>query len=510
MKFSEKLQKLRKENNYSQEQLADMLDVSRQSVSKWESGQTYPEMDKLLSMCKIFKCSLDDLTNDEVSTTNINNKTKNQFNNLIDEFLSLISRSGALFTRLGAKETVKIIIKLIIVALMLSIFRIPVDYLISLGNTVFNLMGEYVGNVLRSIWVFIINIAYFAFYFVALIYIYKSQFLDKYDKELPTEESKKTNNDESDNQRSINSKKNETPIFEKRTNGFLDIIGKIALIFIKIIVFFISIPFMISFLGMFCALIISLILLFKGVCYIGLILCLIFAILLNYVVLDSLMSFILSHTIKATKIIAIFLISLAGLGIGGGIFALEISQTEYKNKVPEEIKLNTYEDVVKMQEELIIYSDYYNINTTYVVDNSLGNNVIIERSYDKRYVDLSIIEEDNYIYFDRINNDSINKDMFNMLINNLKNKQLYNYSLLYHVDITIKSTDSNIKKLKENTMKSNNYDNQELDSCRQEKDDYLTSINKLEEENESLKEEKEYLEEKISNYKEQISSILND
>ena len=51
----------------SQEKLADLLDVTRQSVSKWESGQTYPEMDKLLAMCKIFKCSLDDLTNDEIT-----------------------------------------------------------------------------------------------------------------------------------------------------------------------------------------------------------------------------------------------------------------------------------------------------------------------------------------------------------------------------------------------------------------------------------------------------------
>lgn len=78
MKFSEKLQKLRKENKLSQEQLADMLDVSRQAVSKWESGQTYPEMDKLLALCKIFKCSLDDLTNDEVKE--IKNTEKNKIN----------------------------------------------------------------------------------------------------------------------------------------------------------------------------------------------------------------------------------------------------------------------------------------------------------------------------------------------------------------------------------------------------------------------------------------------
>ncbi len=41
MKFSEKLQTLRKENKMSQEQLADMMDVSRQAVSKWESGVSH-------------------------------------------------------------------------------------------------------------------------------------------------------------------------------------------------------------------------------------------------------------------------------------------------------------------------------------------------------------------------------------------------------------------------------------------------------------------------------------
>ena len=76
MSFSEKLQALRKANKMSQEKLADLLDVTRQSVSKWESGQTYPEMDKLLAMCKIFKCSLDDLTNDEVTDIKVGEKKK--------------------------------------------------------------------------------------------------------------------------------------------------------------------------------------------------------------------------------------------------------------------------------------------------------------------------------------------------------------------------------------------------------------------------------------------------
>ena len=85
MKFSEKLTKLRKENNLSQEALADKLDVSRQSVSKWESGQTYPEMDKLLTLCKIFNVTLDDLTNDSINYSDVNKKSKNTINSFIDD-----------------------------------------------------------------------------------------------------------------------------------------------------------------------------------------------------------------------------------------------------------------------------------------------------------------------------------------------------------------------------------------------------------------------------------------
>ena len=53
MSLGENLQFLRKKNNITQEQLAEQLDVSRQSVSKWESDSSYPEMDKLLQLNKI-------------------------------------------------------------------------------------------------------------------------------------------------------------------------------------------------------------------------------------------------------------------------------------------------------------------------------------------------------------------------------------------------------------------------------------------------------------------------
>lgn len=59
MTFGDKLAKLRREQNYTQEQFADLLGVSRQSVSKWESDLAYPETDKLVKICEMFNCSSD-------------------------------------------------------------------------------------------------------------------------------------------------------------------------------------------------------------------------------------------------------------------------------------------------------------------------------------------------------------------------------------------------------------------------------------------------------------------
>lgn len=59
--FAENLYYLRKKNRITQEELADSLDVSRQSVSKWETGEAYPETEKLIALCDKFNVSLDDL-----------------------------------------------------------------------------------------------------------------------------------------------------------------------------------------------------------------------------------------------------------------------------------------------------------------------------------------------------------------------------------------------------------------------------------------------------------------
>ena len=67
MIFSEKLIALRKQRGMSQEELAEMLDVTRQSVSKWESGQSMPDISKIVLMSEIFSVSTDDLLKDDIA-----------------------------------------------------------------------------------------------------------------------------------------------------------------------------------------------------------------------------------------------------------------------------------------------------------------------------------------------------------------------------------------------------------------------------------------------------------
>lgn len=67
MSFRDNLQYLRATRNMTQEQLAMLLGVSRQSVSKWEAERAYPEMDKLLKLCDLFGCTLDELVTGDVT-----------------------------------------------------------------------------------------------------------------------------------------------------------------------------------------------------------------------------------------------------------------------------------------------------------------------------------------------------------------------------------------------------------------------------------------------------------
>ena len=75
MTIGERLLKLRRERNLSQEELANVLDVSRQTISKWETDQSMPDFDKIIPLCNYFG-----ITSDELLTGNSNIKEAKQQN----------------------------------------------------------------------------------------------------------------------------------------------------------------------------------------------------------------------------------------------------------------------------------------------------------------------------------------------------------------------------------------------------------------------------------------------
>ena len=113
MKFGENLYALRKSAKMSQENLAEKVGVSRQSVSKWENGEAYPEMDNILKICKIFHCKINDLVHDDIQDIDSLDeeikmkvvkfeKKKQKRLKVISNWIYDISMVGSIAARIGA------------------------------------------------------------------------------------------------------------------------------------------------------------------------------------------------------------------------------------------------------------------------------------------------------------------------------------------------------------------------------------------------------------------------
>ena len=86
MDFGKKIQKLRKQNKWTQEELAQKLYISRTAVSKWERGASYPNIDSLKDIANLFNITIDEL----LSTEEIINLAKKENNSNINKTTNLI------------------------------------------------------------------------------------------------------------------------------------------------------------------------------------------------------------------------------------------------------------------------------------------------------------------------------------------------------------------------------------------------------------------------------------
>jgi len=71
-----RLKELRKTNHYSQEYVAEHLNISRQAISHWENGKSFPDIDNLVVLAELYNISVDELLNDERLKEPVDNSSK--------------------------------------------------------------------------------------------------------------------------------------------------------------------------------------------------------------------------------------------------------------------------------------------------------------------------------------------------------------------------------------------------------------------------------------------------
>ena len=552
MKFSEKLIKLRKDNKLSQEQLANMLDVSRQSVSKWESGQTYPEMDKLLSLCKIFKCTLDELTNDEISKEEImnNGKKKNTFRNAIYEMLEFINKSISMLKTMTFREIVKMLFELLILSIFLFILYLPFLLVINIGKGFLGYIFGYQYSI-SYIWSGVINIIYWLLFIIIFVYIYKVRFVDKYVETEFIEEksSSKKNKSEVIEKRIIISKERDDKSF-----ALFNILSSIVKWMIKLISLCVGAPLIFTLIFLVFAFIINIVLMFKGVILFGTLFGITFLAVFNIMILEMIFKFIFNMSINFKKMFIMFLSSVIGVGASLGILLIEISNIKYVDELPKKVEMITKEYEFMMKDGLFIDTEYSTIvklinrpdnNCFYdgdyylctdfkmevVQDNRLNDKIKIELEYAKDFNNMYINEYDNSIFIGRDSLFNFNSFMKvnNMIIDNLKHKKIYNYNEISQATVKISLSTKTKDLLEKNAIerlkfREQQYQNEKIDnlqseisSLEEEKDSLQNSLQQardkneeLNSSNEELQRKIEELEEKIKEYKERVSELLEE
>lgn len=339
MKLSDNLKRIRKENNLSQEQLAEKLGVSRQAVSKWESEQSFPEMDKLLLICKTFNYNIDELMNENVKEVDENKQSKINSNRYISDFFEFITKTVEMLGSMTVKQRIKCLLEQVIVIVFLfAVYGI-------IGGICGGIIGigNYRYSVLKDILIIVYNIISFIIGITVFLHIFKIRYLDYYEivktdkKEKDNEENQniETNNKELDKKEKIFIKKEKEKIIirdpEHSESKFLTGIVKIILLCIKFCVVFMGIGFAISFVSLIMLLVLSFLIVKTGMFFIGVLLCIIAGIAMNFVVLELLYDFIVSKNPKKTRMWLTFISSLVVLGIGIGILLIGMTQFDYES-----------------------------------------------------------------------------------------------------------------------------------------------------------------------------------
>lgn len=448
MNFCNNLQKLRKNKNISQEQLAEELGVSRQAVSKWESGASYPEMDKLVLLCKIFNCNLDDLINKDITQIEDLSSSKKILTNFIKSIGDGITKTIKMIENFSFKDLVKFIIQILVIVLVIAICRIPFSLV---EDAVYNILSEYQNNVICNVFLtffeFIISIGYSVFAIITFFYIYKVKFLNEAEI-IKQENNAKT----SDTNKQI--KSSDKYIIKSNKMTILEFLTMLLIWFLKFMVIVFMIPTLISLLTTIVCFTLFIVLLFKGLLLTGPILITISLIVFGVVLLEIMFNFIVNKKSTYKRVFIAMISSIAVFGIGVLFSMIYFSNLKLMDRPSPKFKNKKMEQVISMNDSLFIHN--YNGNINYEVDPNMSNDEVkLVLSYYSNTITPKVNKNDDNTYSIGV----IQSKYFRMqdytddIINNLKKKRVYTYYGVNDINVSVFASEENINKIKENYYK---------------------------------------------------------
>ncbi len=338
MNLANNIKKIRKENNLSQEQLAEKLGVSRQSVSKWESEQAYPETEKIIQICELFNISMDELLNENVAQVNERKKEKATLNKYIESFLNYIIKTIELFTNMKWSQRIKCVAEQLIYIAIFSVFAAIVH---EIGENIIRSIFRvnYLSEIFGSIYIgacFIIGAA-------IIFQIFKVRYLNYYeivnDQKDETDDIKIT---ESVEETSVESKKKiikkEKIIIRDPDHSEYRFIGglvKCFLMVVKIIMWMAGIFACGTLVAETGLLVMSFLIAESGLLFAGIIVSLLGLIAITVIILVIIYGILFNKKYSKGKLAISFLSCVIAIGIGFGIGGIGFSNMNLLTKEDE-------------------------------------------------------------------------------------------------------------------------------------------------------------------------------
>ena len=462
MKFGENLQKLRKEKGISQEQLAEQLGVTRQSVSKWESGNSYPEMDKIVAICNLFHCDMDVLINKDITEEREKKDASSVVKEIFSGVTNYVKKTIYLFEHKSLKDIIKMCAQVFIIICVILLFAIPFMLLKEIVVSLFYTGNNWFSIFFAKFWNFIFNGGYAILAIATFLYIFKIKFLDNEeiiveeveDKTQNSEEVSEDNSSKTDSSKSSEKKKVKIIKVKKNDFSLLDLLVKAITVCLKCLFVLFLIPVIIGTIMLFIGLVLLIVLIFKGLFLAGTILLFLGGIVFSFFLIELMLDFIFNLKFSKRRIIITIISSIVVSSIGLGLSIWYFLNLNVINDVPNSFNTETKEEVYTMTDDFLIHYDDYSFNTRFVEDNSLTNQVRVRIDYYTIANDVSIERTDNEVYLNYETVDGVNiKQITDSIIKDLKHNKIHTYDQLGQVSITITTSKINIDKIQDNYQK---------------------------------------------------------